>query len=584
LFFLALFGVFLFFCFSFFYVFYEGGFVFDLFFFTFCGLDFSFSFVFDFLSLGFGGCVSLISSVVFFYRLFYMEGTVDARRFLWLVFLFVVSMFFLVFSGNFFTTMIGWDGLGLTSFCLVVFYNNRVRLDSGLITVFSNRVGDVFFLLSFFLFLESGQWGFDLFFSSVPFWFLVFLFFGRITKRAQVPFSAWLPAAIAAPTPVSSLVHSSTLVTAGVFVLIRYHYLFFFGGRFFLFFSLGTMLLAGFCACIEKDYKKVIAMSTLSQLGMMLFILSVGCWVLSFLHMVVHAFFKSTLFLRRGSMISQLGGGQDSRFYGGFSRSSVSYVYLLVRCFSLAGFPFVVGFYSKDSIISYFSGIWGGFCFFVFLLGCIFTVGYRFRLMHSGFYSVFNYSSSVSSSESVFFVFPVFFLFLICVYGGSLLRWFFLSGFSVFLRGFDLFWGAILIFLGLLFFAFLRVSFHLLNFFSRISFLRWIRSGGVSSFFRRMVFYRGESSWIEVVGGIGFFGFLFHLSKLFSFFIGLGFKTMMVLVFLLSLFFHMCAVSLLDVGFEDAKFLCMVSLFLSQLWKSCIFWTLWECSFGLFES
>jgi len=116
-----------------------------------------------------------------------------------------------------------------------------------------------------------------LFFSSVPFWFLVFLFFGRITKRAQVPFSAWLPAAMAAPTPVSSLVHSSTLVTAGVFVLIRYHYLFFFGGRFFLFFSLGTMLLAGFCACIEKDYKKVIAMSTLSQLGMILFILSVGC-------------------------------------------------------------------------------------------------------------------------------------------------------------------------------------------------------------------------------------------------------------------------------------------------------------------
>jgi len=86
-----------------------------------------------------------------------MEGTVDFRRFLWLVFLFVVSMFFLVFSGNFFTTMIGWDGLGLTSFCLVVFYNNGVRLDSGLITVFSNRVGDVFFLLSFFLFLESGQ-------------------------------------------------------------------------------------------------------------------------------------------------------------------------------------------------------------------------------------------------------------------------------------------------------------------------------------------------------------------------------------------------------------------------------------------
>jgi NADH-ubiquinone oxidoreductase chain 5 len=106
---------------------------------------------------------------------------------------------------------------------------------------------------------------------------LVFLFLGRITKRAQVPFSAWLPAAIAAPTPVSSLVHSSTLVTAGVFVLIRYHYVFFYTGWVFLFFSLGTMVLAGFCACIEEDYKKVIAMSTLRQLGIMLFVLSVGC-------------------------------------------------------------------------------------------------------------------------------------------------------------------------------------------------------------------------------------------------------------------------------------------------------------------
>jgi NADH-ubiquinone oxidoreductase chain 5 len=140
----------------FFFVFFRGGFVVDLYFFSFCGFDFVFSFVFDYLSLGFAGCVSVISSVVFLYRLFYMEGTVDFRRFGYMVFLFVVSMFFLVFSGNFFTTMIGWDGLGLTSFCLVVFYRNRSSLDSGLITVFRNRVGDVFFLLAFFLFLERG--------------------------------------------------------------------------------------------------------------------------------------------------------------------------------------------------------------------------------------------------------------------------------------------------------------------------------------------------------------------------------------------------------------------------------------------
>lgn len=222
----------------FFFVFFNGGILIDLVFFSFLGFDFVFSFVLDSVSLGFLSCVFVISFVVFFYRVFYMRGTLDIRRFSFLVFLFVVSMFFLVFSGNFFTMMIGWDGLGLTSFCLVVFYNNSVRLDSGLVTVFSNRVGDVFFLCSFFLLIGGGLWSFDSFFCSISLGFLVFLFLGRITKRAQVPFSAWLPAAMAAPTPVSSLVHSSTLVTAGVFVLIRYHYIFhMLGWKFIFFFS-----------------------------------------------------------------------------------------------------------------------------------------------------------------------------------------------------------------------------------------------------------------------------------------------------------------------------------------------------------
>ncbi len=133
----------------------------------------------------------------------------------------------------------------------------------------------------------------------------------------------------------------------------------------------------------------------------------------------------------------------------------------------------------------------------------------------------------------------------------------------MFFRGPDLIWGIVLIFLGLLFFASLRISFYLLNFLSSISFLRWISSGGVSSSFRGMVFYRGETSWMEVVGGIGFFRFLSYLSNILSFFFRMGFKTIMVLVFLLSLSFHMCALSLLDVGFEGAKYLCIFSLFIS---------------------
>src|ERR1700759_3084098 len=181
---------------------------------------------------------------------------------------------------------------------------------------------------------------------------LIIVILAAITRRAQVPFSAWLPAAMAAPTPVSSLVHSSTLVTAGVYLLVRFFYFFYFYDflvlkAVFLF----TMVLAGFGACLEKDFKKIVAMSTLRQLGLMLFTLSVGVWVLAFLHMIIHAFFKSILFLRTGSLMRVLGGGQDSRFFGGSGFSFFSFLYFLVRGLCLIGFPFYIGFYSKDYII-----------------------------------------------------------------------------------------------------------------------------------------------------------------------------------------------------------------------------------------
>ena len=174
----------------FFYSFFGRRGFFEVFLFGRAGMDMTFSFVFDFLSLGFFCCVSFISRVVFLYSLFYMSGTVDARRFVWLVFLFVLSIFLLVFSGNFLVTMVGWDGLGLVSFCLVIFYGNSSRLESGLVTVFRNRVGDVFFLISFYFFFFNGNFRRDAFSLSLSICFLIFLLIGAITKRAQVPFSA----------------------------------------------------------------------------------------------------------------------------------------------------------------------------------------------------------------------------------------------------------------------------------------------------------------------------------------------------------------------------------------------------------
>jgi len=188
------------------------------------------------------------------------------------------------------------------------------------------------------------------------------LFIGCFTKRAQAPFSAWLPAAMAAPTPVSSLVHSSTLVTAGVYVMLRYNVLFF-DSSVICSVSLVTLLVGGVRACFEKDLKKVVAMSTLSQLGVMLYRLSLGFWNLCFVHMSMHALFKSLLFLSCGSLMSGLGGGQDSRFFG-FSFSSVSGVCFLTSVLSLCGFPFSVGFYSKD--LTVLVGCFGGHGVFVF--------------------------------------------------------------------------------------------------------------------------------------------------------------------------------------------------------------------------
>lgn len=384
------------------YFFYVGSCVVDFLFFG-VGIDFSLSLVLDFLSIGFSRCVFLISSVVFFYGIFYMEGIADSRRFSWLVFLFVLSMGLLVFSSNFILVMVGWDGLGLISFCLVIFYSNSSSLESGLVTVFSNRVGDVFFLLGFFFFSLGGGFRFDTG-VGLPFYFYLILFFGAITKRAQVPFSSWLPAAIAAPTPVSSLVHSSTLVTAGVYLLIRFNYVFrFLKSPFFCSFSLLTMILGGVMAVGEKDLKKVVAMSTLRQLGLMLFVLSVGLWMFCFIHIMVHAFFKRMLFLRTGSAMVTAGGGQDSRYFGRFSVSYRCFIYFLVRCICLSGFPFFIGFYSKDFILNSGGYLLRGLYYLVFMGGCALTVVYRVRLFRMTFGGSFKNFVFVERAERGFF-------------------------------------------------------------------------------------------------------------------------------------------------------------------------------------
>jgi NADH-ubiquinone oxidoreductase chain 5 len=208
---------------------------------------------------------------------------------------------------------------------------------------------------------------------------------GAVMKRAQVPFSAWLPAAMAAPTPVSSLVHSSTLVTAGVYVLVRFNYIFF-SLNWVNTISCITMIVSGLAAAVEKDLKKVIAMSTLRQLSVIFFSLSMGLWKLAFLHVLLHALYKSLLFLGCGRMILRLLGRQDSRGFG-FSFGGFGKLCFFSSSVRLVGLPFAVGFFSKDLIILLISfNSLNFFNMIIFFIGCLLTVFYRMRLIYYGFF------------------------------------------------------------------------------------------------------------------------------------------------------------------------------------------------------
>lgn len=312
--------------------------------------------IFDWVSLGFRNLVCLISGCVMLYSSSYMSLDVFLKRFVWLVILFVLSMNFLVFIPRLPAIFLGWDGLGITSFALVIYYQNNKSLGAGMVTLLINRIGDVLILVAVALFLLQGHWNILYIWSSEYCWAGVLaVLVASMTKRAQIPFSRWLPAAIAAPTPVSALVHSSTLVTAGVFVLIRFFpffRLFREFRNFLLFISTLTLLMAGICANCENDLKKIIALSTLSQLGVIILSLALGSPYLALFHLFTHALFKALLFLCAGIIIHRRSNWQDVRYMGMIRvQLPLTTTSMNIANLSLCGAPFLSGFYSKDIIL-----------------------------------------------------------------------------------------------------------------------------------------------------------------------------------------------------------------------------------------
>nr|ASY97970.1 NADH dehydrogenase subunit 5 [Spilomantis occipitalis] len=388
--------------------------------------------LFDWMSLLFMSFVLLISSLVILYSEDYMMGDMTLNRFIFLVLMFVLSMMFLIISPNLISILLGWDGLGLVSYCLVIYYQNVKSYNAGMLTALSNRVGDVLLLMAISWMINFGSWNYifylDCMMNKYEMWLISLLVvLAGMTKSAQIPFSAWLPAAMAAPTPVSALVHSSTLVTAGVYLLIRFsksfpNWLL----SFLLIISVLTMFMSGLGANFEFDLKKIIALSTLSQLGLMMSIMSMGFSDLAFFHLLTHALFKALLFMCAGMVIHNVMNFQDIRYMGNLSIfMPLTSSCFMVSNFALCGMPFLAGFYSKDLILEMISlSNMNMFMYFLYFFSTGLTVCYSFRLFYYVLWGDFNLIPMFKlSEESWMMIWGMLGLMLFAILGGSLLNW-----------------------------------------------------------------------------------------------------------------------------------------------------------------
>nr|YP_010125558.1 NADH dehydrogenase subunit 5 [Sinopodisma qinlingensis]APX55777.1 NADH dehydrogenase subunit 5 [Sinopodisma qinlingensis] len=389
--------------------------------------------ILDWMSLIFMSFVMYISSLVIYYSEDYMSGEKNIDRFIIIVLMFILSMGFLIISPNLISILLGWDGLGLVSYCLVIYYQNVKSYSAGMLTALSNRIGDVSILISIAWMLNFGSWNYiyyyDFILNSFEMKIITMLIvLAAMTKKKEIPFSSWLPAAMAAPTPVSALVHSSTLVTAGVYLLIRFSPMLeiYNCSWFLLLIGCLTMFMAGVGANFEFDLKKIIALSTLSQLGLMMSILSMGYPKLAFFHLLAHALFKALLFMCAGSMIHNLKDSQNIRFMG----SIVNFMPLTSVCFnvsslSLCGMPFLAGFYSKDLILEMVCLSWiNCLIFFLYFFSTGLTASYSFRLFYYSMSGDNNFYSSFSFDDKGFYIsFGMITLLFVSVFGGSLLSW-----------------------------------------------------------------------------------------------------------------------------------------------------------------
>ena len=372
--------------------------------FTVGGVQVNFGFQIDQLSLMMMMIITGIGSLIHLYSIGYMSHDKGFYKFFTYLNLFIFSMLLLVMGSNYLILFIGWEGVGLCSYLLIGFwYENKEYGKAARKAFIMNRIGDLGLLIGIFLiatqtnaldYLSVAQNASKFEFDGVVIMFITLsLFIGAMGKSAQIPLFTWLPDAMAGPTPVSALIHAATMVTAGIYLVVRSNFLYHLSPStldFILVIGLATSLIAAFIGLRQNDIKKVLAYSTVSQLGLMFIALGVEAYTSAMFHLMTHAFFKALLFLGAGSVIHAMSGEQDMRFMGGLkSKIPVTYWTFLIGTLAIAGIPPLSGMVSKDEILTALWAkspiIWGLTLFSAALTGV-----YMFRLLFLTFFGKFR--------------------------------------------------------------------------------------------------------------------------------------------------------------------------------------------------
>lgn len=369
-------------------------------------LSVSWYFLFDQLSCFMIIMITYITTLILIYTTYYMAGDPHVQRFMSYLSAFAGFMLILVTGGNYFVMFLGWEGIGIVSYLLISYFFTRIQATkAALLALTMNRVGDMGMSIGFFaMFILFGSLDYSTIFSLAPYMnenaitiIALLLFSGAMAKSAQVPLHSWLPGSMEAPTPVSALLHAATLVTAGVYLLIRSSPILEYSSNALLVITLVgalTAFIGASSGLVQNDIKRIIAFSTISQLGYMIVCVGISQYNIALLHTILHAFFKALLFLAAGQIIHSLYDQQDIRKMGGLIKFlPYTYSVLLIGSLSLAALPFLSGFYSKDLIIELTFGQYklpGIISYILLSLGAGFTAYYSFRLISLVFLSLPN--------------------------------------------------------------------------------------------------------------------------------------------------------------------------------------------------